>query len=162
MAVAGLTRVASSRFGISGPREPDYLEAYAKGEHDLRGSAWSAARDSIEEALRHFANVPALLALRCELAIRQEQRAAAHRDCGLALRSDPESAPVRVAAGLLVATDGELRVAEEHWRRALALAPDARQAWLNLGWLYRARRDRAKLERLGGEYRARFGEALPQ
>lgn len=151
----------AARFGIRAADEPGYLARLEAALEDVYAGRWKQARAAVAELDRRFAGAPGVLLLRCEVAFRRKQLAAARAACAAATERAPGASWPPYLLGLLAERAGERARASELLERAIELDPTLEHAYRALGRLYRGR-DAAALERLGSRYQDRFGKALPE
>lgn len=157
-----------ARYGVA--RGATFVAPQDEGElvAGIRASLDAVYADKAAEAERLLAQVakrwpkaPGIAAVRCDLALRREQLAEARRQCAAALRGDDAQSWAHYLAGILALRGPDSSGGIAHLRKAIALDPDLGQAWRALGKALQRTGDKAALAKLGADYQAKFGQALP-
>lgn len=126
---------------------------------------YGEARRKIAAGEKKWPGAPGFAAVRCDLALRQAQLAAAKAACEQALAADPNESWALYLSGVIALKDTSAagtRTGIEKLERAIAIDPDLGQAWRTLAKAYARAKDQTALDRLGKDYAAKFGQALPQ
>ncbi len=119
------------------------------------------AEKQLAQLARRWPKAPGIAAVRCDLALRKEQLAAARGHCAAALRADDNQSWAHYLAGILALRGPDTAGGIGHLRKAIAVDPDLGQAWRALGKALQRTNDKAALGKLGAEYQAKFGQPLP-
>jgi predicted Zn-dependent protease len=154
---AGATFVAAADEGA--------LVAQTRAALDLvYASKFAEAERVLGAAETKWRRAPGLAAVRCDLALRQQQAGAAAAACARALAADPDASWARYLSGVIALRDPSAAATARgvaHLRRAIAVDPDLGQAWRALGKALARAHDQPGLDALRAAYQARFGTALP-
>jgi tetratricopeptide (TPR) repeat protein len=119
------------------------------------------AETLVAQATKRWPKAPGLAAVRCDLALRREQIAAARQQCAIALRGDDGQSWAHYLSGILALRIPDNAGGVAHLRKAIALDPDLGQAWRALAQALQRVGDKAALQQLGADYQVRFGQPLP-
>lgn len=135
--------------GIRAALDAIYADKHAEAEQQLA------------KLSKRWPKAPGIAAVRCDLALRKEQLAAARGYCAAALRADDEQSWAHYLSGILVLRGRDTKSGIAHLRKAITIDPDLGQAWRALGKALQRVNDTAGYTRLNAEYQARFGQPLP-
>jgi tetratricopeptide (TPR) repeat protein len=131
--------------------EPGYVNAVRRG-HDLAGAGkWREARAATDKALREWPKGPGLLALSCELALRDRRGDQAARQCGAALAVTDELPRAHYLTAHIKLASGQVAAAVAPLRRAIALDPAERGSWDTLAEVYKTLGRKKELAALAAE-----------
>ncbi|HWO19611.1 MAG TPA: hypothetical protein VNO30_12580 [Kofleriaceae bacterium] len=158
-----------ARYGVSkGKVPPDQepaLVVAVRGALDLVYAAkYAEAERTLAAAERRWPSAAGLASARCDLAFRQGQVEAARAACARALAATPDASWALYLSAVIALRDTSAagtRTGIEKLKRAIAIDPELGQAWRTLAKAYARAKDQPALERLGKDYAARFGQALP-
>lgn len=128
-------------------------------------SKYGEAQKKLAAGEKKWPGAPGFAAVRCDLALRQAQLAAARAACEKALAADPNASWALYLSGVIALKDTSpagTKAGIEKLKRAIAIDPDLGQAWRTLAKAYARAKDQAALDQLGRDYAAKFGQALPQ
>jgi tetratricopeptide (TPR) repeat protein len=157
-----------ARYGVTrgatfvAPHDEGELVAGVRAALDAVYADKHAEADKQLAALsRRWPKAPGIAAVRCDLALRKEQLAAARGHCAAALRADDNQSWAHYLSGIIVLRGADTRRGINHLRKAITIDPDLAQAWRALGKALQRTNDKAALAKLGAEYQAKFGQALP-
>jgi predicted Zn-dependent protease len=145
---------------VPAERELAYGALHRKAAGLLDAGKLREARAAVDAALREFPGTPGLVALSCEIEVRQHRTRQAEKTCEQALAAMPDLprahyllAHVRLQSN---ARDG----AVQELRKSIDLDPRASGAWETLAEVYRATGKRQELATLRAEYQKVFSRAL--
>lgn len=122
------------------------------------------AHKAIAAGEKRWPHAPGFAAVRCDLALRQAQLAAARAACNQALAADPRESWALYLSGVIALKDTSsagTKAGIEKLQRAIAADPDLGQAWRTLGKAYARAKDKEALEQLRKDYAVKFGAPLP-
>lgn len=155
----GLPRGA--RF-VAPDQEAALVAATRKALDLVYASKFGEASRALATAEKKWPNAPGLMAVRCDLAFRQNQIEAARATCARALAADPNDSWALYLMGTLLLRDaGTTPTGVAKLKQALAVDPDLGQAWRTLGRAYERDSNKAARDELDKAYQAKFGQALP-
>ena len=158
-----------ARFGIprgakfvAPEQEAALVAAIRKALNLIYASKFGDAERALAAADKQWPGAPGLIAARCDLDFRMGQIEAARANCARALAADPEDSWALYLLGTLLLRDaGSTAGGIDKLKHAIAVDPELGQAWRTLGKAYARGHDKAALDRLGKDYQAKFGQALP-
>ncbi|MBA3541219.1 MAG: hypothetical protein H0T79_16530 [Deltaproteobacteria bacterium] len=117
---------------------------------------------ALTAAEKKWANAPGLIAVRCDLALRQNQVEPARAACKRAISLHPEASWALYLAGVIDLKDaGTTKAGIAKLEKAIAADPELGQAWRTLAKALARDKDSKKLEILAKAYQAKFGSPLP-
>lgn len=146
-------------------QEPALVAAVRAALDRIYAGALADAERELDAAERTWPGAAGLAAARCDLRLRAGQLAAARAQCNRALAADPRASWALYLSGVIALRDpspAATRAGIDLLRRAIAVDPELGQAWRTLAKAYARAADRAALDRLGQDYAAQFGQALPR
>ncbi len=147
-----------ARVGVPAEREPAYYRTFKVAYDKFMNSEPRFARELVTTQLDKFPDAPGLLALACGVDAYAHKQAPARKLCGRALKGWDETVLAHYFLAQVAARPAE---AIAHLERVIALDPDQRGAWINLGGLYDETSAEDKKRDLLHAYKERFGETLP-
>lgn len=122
------------------------------------------ARKAIAAGEKRWPRAPGFAAVRCDLALRQAQLAAARAACNQALAADPHESWALYLSGVIALKNtgpAGTKAGIDKLQRAIAADPDLGQAWRTLAKAYARAKDKEALEQLRKDYAVKFGAPLP-
>jgi predicted Zn-dependent protease len=128
-------------------------------------SKYAEATKKLADGEKRWRGAPGFAAVRCDLALRQAQLAAARAACAKALATDPNESWALYLSGVIALKDTSAngtRAGIENLKKAIAVDPELGQAWRTLAKAYARAKDKDALDELRKNYALRFGQQLPQ
>ena len=125
---------------------------------------YAQAQKAITAGERRWPGAPGFSAVRCDLALRKTQLAAARAACHKALAADPQDSWALYLSGVIALKNTSAAGTDagiDKLKRAIAADPDLGQAWRTLAKAYARAKDTAALEQLRKDYAVKFGAPLP-
>jgi hypothetical protein len=150
-----------TRWKIAVTDEPDYVAAVRELLDLIYADKFADAKAKAKAAEKRWPGAPGVLAARCDLALRQQQAAAARALCDQAIAAWSGAAWALYLRGVLLVGSGKTAPAIASLRAAIAAEPSLAQAYRTLAKALDRAGDRAGREALAIEYQARFGARLP-
>jgi len=160
-----------ARYGV--PRNGKKFKITPESEGELVGAVrlvldlvyanrLADAEKAARKAEKRWPNAPGLLAARCDLALRRGSEGAARKLCAKAIAEYDGAAWAHYLMGILILRGRDTDAGVASLRAAITADPDLGQAWRALGKAYTRKQDKAALDDLRAQYRARFGQPLPE
>jgi tetratricopeptide (TPR) repeat protein len=126
---------------------------------------FAEASKKVAAGEKKWPGAPGFAAVRCDLALRQTQLAAARAACNKALATDPNQSWALYLSGVIALKDTSATGTQtgiEKLKKAIAVDPQLGQAWRTLAKAYARAKDKEALDELRKKYALRFGSPLPQ
>ncbi len=142
---------------VSAAEEATYVAAVRDALQLAAARKLREAEAAVREGLARYPKAPGFLVVRCDLALRRGNLAAARARCDEALAAWDEMPWAHFLAAHL--NRGPAR-AEQHLRRAIELEPEGEHAWRELARIYQLQRKAEALADLQQRFRDRFGREL--
>ncbi len=123
------------------------------------------AEKVIAKGERKWPGAPGFAAVRCDLALRKSQLAAARAACARAIAADPNQSWALYLSGVIALKNTSAagtKAGIDKLKRAIVADPELGQAWRTLAKAYARAKDKDALEQLGKDYTAKFGQPLPR
>ena len=148
--------------GLPPEQEPAYVAAFWVTSQLVASGDVKAARARLELFATAFPNAAGVDLLACDLELRAKHAAVATKRCEAALSKFRYAERAHYLLGLAAARAGRGAAAEQHLAEAIHIDPQDVAAWRTLAQLYRAQRDRGRLDELARRYQTIFAAPLPQ
>jgi predicted Zn-dependent protease len=145
---------------VPADRELAYAARHRRAASLIDGGKLREARAALDAALKEFPGVPGLLALSCELEIRQRRLRQAEKACGQALEVMPDLPRAHYLMALVRLNTNAREAAIGELHKSIELDPRASGAYETLAEVYRAAGKRQELAALRAEYQKVFSRAL--
>jgi tetratricopeptide (TPR) repeat protein len=146
------------------PESEGELVLAVRGVLDLvYANKLAEAAQAARKAEKRWPNAPGLLAARCDLALRKNSVGQAKQLCAKAIAEYEGAAWAHYLMGIIVMRNP--RNTDQgivSLRAAIAADPDLGQAWRALGKALARQKDKAALDEVRAQYRAKFGTPLPE
>ncbi|MGE0872714.1 MAG: tetratricopeptide repeat protein [Kofleriaceae bacterium] len=147
---------------VAPEHEAAVIAATKAALEQVYANKYADAERTIRAAERKWPRAPGLAAARCDLALRMGNAGGARASCQKALAADPNESWALYLSGVIALRDASgTKSGIELLKKAIAVDPELGQAWRTLGKAYQRANDQAALDKLGAEYQAKFGQALP-
>ncbi|HEY5925272.1 MAG TPA: hypothetical protein VIV11_26495 [Kofleriaceae bacterium] len=168
-----VAQIASTRARYGVPKGAKFVKPEDEGA--LVGAAREAqqlvyakkaaqAEKVLAAAEKKWPGAPGLWAVRCDLALRDANLAAARAACNKALAAQPDESWALYLSGVIALKNTSAAGTTEgidKLKLAIAADPDLGQAWRTLAKAYQRAKDQAALDQLRKDYATKFGQALP-
>ncbi|HEY4243876.1 MAG TPA: tetratricopeptide repeat protein [Kofleriaceae bacterium] len=142
--------------------EAALVSATMNALHMVYAEKFGDASHALAAAERKWPGAPGLLAVRCDLALRQSEVGPAKAACDRAIALDPDESWALYLDGVLaLQSAGTVTGGIAKLKRAIAVDPDLGQAWRTLAKAYARSGDKAALDALANDYQTKFGSPLP-
>jgi tetratricopeptide (TPR) repeat protein len=150
------------KLGVPPDKEPAYAGAFSKAAEAVASAPIAAAQTHVAEMAKAFPGAPGVDVLTCDLELRAKRVAQANKSCEAAVAKFPGATRAHYLLGVIAANARRDAVAEQHFRRVIALDPREEGAWRSLAAMYRTARSKQRLARLRDEHQALLSSPLPE
>ena len=150
----------SARWKITPDNEADYVDAVRKILDLVYASKYGEAEKLAATTERRWPGAPGTASARCDLAIRQDQDAAAAGQCKAAIAAFPSDSWALYLYGILQLKQRDPHPGIESLKKAIAADPELAQAWRALAKALERANAKADLDKLRADYQAAFGQPL--
>jgi hypothetical protein len=150
----------AARWHVTPDNEADYVDAVRKILDLVYAEKYAEADKLARTADKTWPGAPGIASARCDLAIRQNQDAAAAAQCKAALAAFPSDSWALYLYGILQLKQRDPHPGIESLKKAIAADPELAQAWRALAKGLERLDDKRDLDQLRKDYQAAFGQPL--
>jgi tetratricopeptide (TPR) repeat protein len=150
-----------ARWRVTPDNEADYVDTVRKILDLVYANDFAGAGTLARTAEARWPGSPGVASARCDLAIRQNQDAAAAAHCKAAIAAFPGDSWAQYLLGILALKQRDPQPGIASLKKAIAADPELAQAWRALAKALERANATADLEKLRSDYQAAFGQPLP-
>jgi tetratricopeptide (TPR) repeat protein len=149
-----------AKWHVDPDNEADYVDAVRKILDLVYANKFDAAETAARAAEKKWPGSPGIASARCDLAVRQNQDAAAAGHCKAAIAAFAGDSWAWYLLGIVQLKDRDPHPGIESLKKAIAADPELAQAWRALAKGLERAGDTADLDKLRTDYQAAFGSPL--